>query len=268
LLLLPVALLPLWREPPLRRLLLVLALLVLAFYTSWFFLTHQTRFLMPMVPFAALLAAAGVAWLWQWASLPLRVPLHLLLIGWLLAGAWVFDTYQSAAWSLRWPYLNGTIARAAYLSRIYPEYPIFAYANRTLPAEARVLLAPYEPRGYYLERDYMWLNPIAQRALPLEQLPDAAALAAALHDECITHILYNEAVVLRDIRHWGHIERLLHDMRANHARLLLQHDRARLYALDPPAGGYPPQCTVPAGTTGAPAAPDADARGTDSEATP
>jgi hypothetical protein len=49
----------------------------------------------------------------------------------------------------------GLEARADYLRRTLGPYAIMEYANMNLPADAKLLLLE-EPRGFYLDRPYMW----------------------------------------------------------------------------------------------------------------
>ena len=52
-----------------------------------------------------------------------------------------------------WDYLSGAVDREAYISRFHREHPLIVHANKTLPAEARVLCLSIGDRTYYLDRD-------------------------------------------------------------------------------------------------------------------
>lgn len=231
--LLPLGLLPAILRPALRPLLLTLLLLTLAFYTAWFLMTHQTRFLLPAVPFALLFGAAGVVWLWERAPRPLSAALQLGLVAWLFAGAWVFDADRRAAWQRSQPFLLGQIDRDAFLTAVYPDYPAFAFLNRQLAPTDRVLLAPYEARGYYLDGAYIWANPIGQRYLRLDQIADAAALREELRRLGVTHVLLNSRFVLDSIPHWEHIDALLNELVARDGELIYESGQSRVYLLGP-----------------------------------
>ena len=51
-------------------------------------------------------------------------------------------------------YVTGQESRDAYLTRFLPDYPVFQYVNRELPATAKIYLLFVGRRGYYCERDY------------------------------------------------------------------------------------------------------------------
>jgi hypothetical protein len=214
-----------------RPLLGALSLASLALYSIWFLLTHQTRFLIPVTPLLALLAAEGVAWLWQARPVLLRRLFQVALLAWLIAGAWVFDAHRRTEWAAGWEYLWGEADRDTYLTRVYEDYPAFQYANETLPQDALVLLAPYEVRGYYLDRPYLWANPIGQRFLQMEKIADIAAFSDELHRLGVTHMLVNTRYLFTDIRHWQHVEQLLEGVVAAHGQLLYESAQSRLYEL-------------------------------------
>jgi hypothetical protein len=219
-----------------RPLLSTLGLIIVASYTVWFLLTHQTRFLMGMLPFAILFGAAGVAWLWERSPRGLRGVLQIGLLAWLLAGAWIFNPYHQFIWQRSMPYVLGQVEREAYLMDTAPGYPAFAYINQHLPPDTRVLLAPYEARGYYLDRSYVWANPIGQRYVRLEQMDDATALYAELQRRDVTHVLVSTHIVIEDIAHWDHIDALLTDLTAEYGHLVFEGPYARLYMLDDTSG--------------------------------
>ncbi len=224
-----------------RAVLGFLALASLGLYSVWFLLTHQTRFLMPITPLLALLAADGVAWLWGARHLLVRRALQLAFLGWLLATAWIINPQRRHEWSMGWSYLTGQLSRDAYLTSVYEDYPAFHYANKMLPADALVLLAPYEARGYYLDRSYIWANPIGQRFLRMEQFGDLTALVSELRRLGITHILVNARFVLTDILYWEHNAHLLDELLAAHGRLMFESAQSQLYGLylDEPAAVAP-----------------------------
>lgn len=238
--LLPLGLLPALRRPDLRPLLAALLLATLGLYTVWFLLTHQTRFLLSTIPFAILLGTAGLAWLWAASPRPLSAALQVGLLAWLVAGAWVFDAEHRRVWQRAQPYLLGQLDRAGFLSGVYDDYPAFSFLNQELGPADVVLLAPYEARGYYLDRPYRWANPIGQRALRLEQFPDADALYAELRARGVTHVLMNTRFILDSIPHWEQIDRLLNELVARHGRLLYESGQSRVYVLEGGGGAARP----------------------------
>jgi len=51
-------------------------------------------------------------------------------------------------------YVTGRESRAAYLTRVLPEYAAFQYVNRTLSPKAKIYLLFIGRRGYHCQRDY------------------------------------------------------------------------------------------------------------------
>jgi hypothetical protein len=236
LVLVPLAILALLLERSSKRSIVRwLALLALIFYTSWFFQTHQTRFLLPATPIFALLAAAGAEWLWQQKRWAWRTLVQGALCVILIATTWLVVPGERTRFASRWPFLTGNMSYAEFLQTHLPGYDAYAYANQNLPENAKVLLFLYESRGYYLQRDYMWANPIGQRVLRLEQFANAGQLAAELHRRGFTHLLFNQAQVepYRNIRHGDAITQLAYDLLANHARQLYQSGNLEVYELLP-----------------------------------
>lgn len=218
-----------------QKLLGWLALLMLVFYTAWFFQTHQTRFLLPVTPIFALVAATAAGWLWQSGPWSWRLLVQGALCIALFATSWPAVAGDRARFVSRWPYISGQVSEQDFLRTQISGYSAYDYANQQLPATAKVLLLLYESRGYYLDRDYAWVNPISQRVLRLEEFSNAGQLAAELHKQGFTHLFFNRAQVeqYRFIRYGNAITELSYALLASHARLLYQVDNLEVYALMP-----------------------------------
>ncbi len=220
-------------KPLFRRRLGLIVLITGIFYTSWFFQTHQSRFLMPATPFLAILAAAGIGWVVslfkeRYSGL-IQGGVILMLIG----GVWGLDPAARARISTRWEFLSGRITREEFLTTQIPGYAAFSYANNYLPDNAYVLLSLYESRGYYLDRRYAWANPISQRFLPFEQFANAESLGAALRAQGFTHILFRPVGLERFtyIRYGAQITQLMQALLDKEARLVYATSDLELYEL-------------------------------------
>jgi len=218
-----------------RRMTPWLAGLGLAFYTAWFFQTHQTRFLMPTTPILALLAAAGLAWLWSTRSRLWRGLIQSLIVLCLTITSWIATPSDRAHVASRWAFLSGESSRHEFLTDEVPGYETYAYANEHLPEDARVLLALYECRGYYLERDYVWANPISQRFLRLEEFSSPEQLADELQALGFTHVIFRSARLDRYtyIRHGKAITDLFRSFLAEEAQLVYTSSELSLYEIKP-----------------------------------
>ena len=236
-----------------------LAIIAVVFYTAWFFQTHQTRFLMPVLPVLALLAAVGLSWLFgdrdktmsenrsrrrpgrrldrlgqllrletNWSIL-----IKVLFIGFLLFSNWLADPADRNLIRSNLPYIAGKKDRDQYLTEQIPGFEAIIYANNHLPKDARIWLALFESRGYYLDREYMWANPIGQRAVPLEEFKNARQLARELNRRGFTHVLLRTDFIDRflNVNHGNFIKDLALDLIANHTQLIYRSPPYELYEL-------------------------------------
>ena len=199
-------------------------------YTLWFFTTHQTRFLMGIIPTLTLLAAFAFIqllrlWPPHWAALG-RVGMVVYLVLLLPLGA-----AERAHITNRWPYVAGRIHREEFLSQEVTGYPAFQFANEHLPADARVLLALWETRGYYVHRASIWANPISQRVIKWEQFDDVASLAEQLRLLGITHVLHNEHLTIPGITNAEHTNEILNAFLGEYGMTLYEQAGFRVYEL-------------------------------------
>jgi len=218
-----------------RQALRWLFILCIIFYTNWFFQTHQTRFYLPPLPLLAITAAGGVAWLLSIRSGVWRNVVQAGLLALLVGTSWIFHEADRTRIASAWPFLSGQLDRNSYIQSQEPGYSTYLYANEHLPSDAYVLLALYESRGYYLDRNYMWANPISQRALRLEQFTNADQLAAELHHQGFTHIFWRSDHLDRFmyIRFGPEITQLVQTLVAEHTRPIYQSSEIGLYELLP-----------------------------------
>lgn len=223
LLLAPLSLLVLPQRKTQRRQLVVLvASFSFLYYVFWFSGTHQWRFLTPVLPMLCLLAAYTLERLQELLS-QVRMVSVLVQTGVsvaLVSSLFVVNPSEMDLVRKTYAYYSGALNRGQFLSYLLPEYAVFDWANEHLPADARVLLAIYETRGYYLERDYVWANPLGQRVIRFEQIEDAMTLRAMLAEMGIHYMIYNPREVFTDYAEWPHIKKLLGDLIADYGDLM------------------------------------------------
>jgi hypothetical protein len=201
------------------------------FYTVWFLFTHQTRFLMSVVPALVLLAAYAFSQLlkvWPaWLAAPARVAMILYLI----VGLPFVNAVQWQHIASRWPYIAGHVSREVFLKTHVEGFPAFLYANEHLPADAKVLLATWETRGYYLDRANVWANPLSQRVIKWEQFGDADDVADFLHSMGVTHVFWNNDLAFEDVPNQEHTDWLLTTLLAKYGHAIYDHDGFAIYEL-------------------------------------
>lgn len=179
-----IGLLPLlcWTRKLDRRVLPVL-LYGLASLGVWFLLTQQTRYLAPVFAPLAVVVAVTVAAL---PTVPLRAG----------AGAFAFLAMVFSLWmhqpvaQVSLQVVTGQVTERELLSQsLQGLYEASEWVN-TLPRTSRVAMYQ-EARGYYIDRNYFWANPLQHNMIPYDRLADGNGLAGELRRFGITHVLVN-----------------------------------------------------------------------------
>jgi 4-amino-4-deoxy-L-arabinose transferase-like glycosyltransferase len=206
----------------------------LVYYLIWFlFVSRQIRFLFAIFPLLCLIAAFGYIVLWQrWRTPWLRF---------LWAAAFLFFLFSNFVWlnpaarahvQQRWPVVTGQVSREEFLAERVRAWTIYDYANQHLPEAAYILLLPYENRGYYLARDYIWGHPASQRIIKFEQYDDVITLADDLRAMGITHIIENPEWIYEDLRYWEQDRALMLALQAQCTSLIKQSGNVLLLELE------------------------------------
>jgi len=172
-------------------------LITILFYTAWFFTTHQSRFLMPTLPVMCIIIGYGFYRSLELISKKLQLIIHIILIIYLFSSSWILNKNNIILIKDHWLYLSGEINKKEYIIREIPAYNAFQYANTHLPKNAYILLGLYESRGYYLNRNYMWANPISQRVIKFEQFNNTQELSSYLKSQGFTYILFRPTGIER-----------------------------------------------------------------------
>jgi hypothetical protein len=197
---------------------------LLAYVPYWFLSARIVRYLVLVVPCAALLVAHA-----RTALVPgsrAHRALGAVLIAGMLHNLAFFavdelTVFEPVAVAL------GAETREAFLSRKLQPYEAMRFASRTLPRDAKVFFIG-ETRGYHLDRDYIANSahdPSLLAAL-VRRTRDAGGVARELRALGVTHLLYHpgEAVRLeREYRtfNWQPGEtRIVEELLTRHAREL------------------------------------------------
>jgi len=171
----------------LPRAALPVALLAGGGLIAWALTTQVTRYLMPVLPLFAILAALAAARIPRWLSVP-------AVLWCLLYGLFLFGALQATVGVYR--AVTGVESRDAYLARRVVYYPAAGFLA-TLPKEARVLFAG-EGRTYYSAREAVAATPFDKPAI--ERYGTAGgegALIMSLRRDGITHLLVSDPELRR-----------------------------------------------------------------------
>ncbi len=196
----------------------------LLYTLGWFAGMQQIRYLLPALAVWALTAGLAAAWFADKVKHGRVVVTLIFTLGLATASlGLVFPLMLKA------PVVLGLQAPRAYLEEGLQCYRTLEFANRNLPADAKVISFG-EPRLLYLERDYLWGEPEYQRFFDYARYPDAEDLARALHREGYDYVLVNFAYFPKT----GKLVALLHELlEREQTTLLTSNNKVNLYELYP-----------------------------------
>jgi len=159
-------------------------------------------------------------------------------LGVLIGAAFAFNAaHLGLLWAHVDPlaYLSGRQPPPDYIARFVPEYPVTAYANANLAADATVYLAFLGSRGYYWERPYTYDTYFSGTTLAaaIESASDDDEVATALRRKGISHIASADTLLARflgDNLTPEQYERWLRFVR-HHLRPVYGHEGVSLYEI-------------------------------------
>lgn len=183
-----------------------LSLIVFVFTVSVLTADLRIRYILPILPFAAILAVLGIRNAVDWLQRRLnRAPIA--AAGAVMAGvsllmaANLFYLGSLFADVRPLPFILGQETRDAFLSRQVGSYPAVAFINRTLPEDAVVYLLYVSGRGYYVDREYLHhvgMETGIVKAIGRESV-DTDTLSAFLKSLGGTHLLVQERLLVKAI---------------------------------------------------------------------
>jgi hypothetical protein len=163
-------------------------------FLFWAFSAQQIRYLIPLIPLAALVTGAILT------SINRRRPLFGLLMC-IVAGCLIFNLYYISRDFLRTAPLRvsvGLESRHDFLARMLPPYPMYDFVNRHLPAEAKVFLIYMKNYTFLCERDCYADAMFEAHTLQkiLRGAPGPEAIGERLKALGFTHLLCDERYLL------------------------------------------------------------------------
>jgi hypothetical protein len=175
--------------------------------------SFQMRFILPLIPFFAIMAAAGAARLSEQAALAhRRLPAAVVAV---VAAAMILNLPMFSEWHDgerhhgRWlthvtfgiplPVVIGAEGREDYLDRRVPSYRAWQYINEALPAGARVLTFSGGDH-FYSRRARLWSDAAAARPMTWAAAPgDESRVFEELRHQGVTHVLLDEALAAEGV---------------------------------------------------------------------
>ncbi len=176
------------RRPAKLKVLLILFGLL---WVWWLYSMQQSRYLLPTI---ALLAPAAAYALHRCTDRKGVLRGTSLTV----VATWLAIVLLIKIISLRTtlPVVAGTISREQYLTAFLAPYPVISYINRHTAPEAKVI-SYGEVRLFYLERDYLWGDPVYHRMIIYDTITGAQDLLAAYNRLGITYVLYQPKLLNR-----------------------------------------------------------------------
>lgn len=183
-----------------------LSLIAFVFTVSVLTADLRIRYILPILPFAAILAVMGIRNAVDWLQRRLnRAPIA--AAGAVMAGvallmaANLFYLGKLFADIRPLPYILGEESRDAFLTRQVGSYPTVAFINHNLPEDAVIYLLYVSGRGYYLDREY--LHHVGMETGIVKAIErsstDAATLSVFLRSLGATHLLVQERLLVKAI---------------------------------------------------------------------
>jgi hypothetical protein len=163
-----------------------------------FLVDLRVRYILPIVPSMVILLTYGIFNVY----LRIKTPGYLFAV---LAALAAFNGYYLWRYAQEVSplgYIAGQETRAAYLTRLLPEYPAFQFVNRELSPTAKIYLLFAGRRAYHCEREYFHDGGELPGFL-LEAIRSATEpedIVRRLRTRQLTHLLVRDDLLIRFLR--------------------------------------------------------------------
>jgi hypothetical protein len=142
-----------------REKLLFLSFSAFFFFMAYFSAVIRARYILPVIPFLAILSVMGINNLFGWISEKSRTFRNVGIVGifavltvFLLPNVLYMKNYVDTV--RPFGYLLGKETRDEFLTRNVASYAVMRYINENLPRDSKIFLMFTGRRGYYLDRSY------------------------------------------------------------------------------------------------------------------
>ncbi len=175
------------RPAKLKVLLILFGLL----WIWWLYSMQQSRYLLPTIVLLAPAAAYTLHRCTQHKGL-LRGTTLTVVATWLA----IILLIKAIPLYIALPVVAGTVSQEQYLAASLAPYPVISYINSHTPPDAKVI-SYGEVRLFYLERDYLWGDPVYHRMIIYDTMTGPENLLAAYNRLGITYVLYQPKLLNR-----------------------------------------------------------------------
>jgi len=169
----------------------VLLILFGLLWIWWLYSMQQSRYLLPTIALLAPAAAYALHSCTQRKGVLCPVALAIV-------STWLVIILLIKALSLctTLPVVAGTVGEEQYLASSLAPYPVISYINSHTPPDAKVI-SYGEVRLFYLERDYLWGDPVYHQMMIYDTMTGPEDLLAAYNRLGITYVLYQPKLLNR-----------------------------------------------------------------------
>ena len=157
-------------------------------WIAWLMLMQYNRYLVPALAFAALPAGHVLAQGLPGPALARAAP---RFVAWCCGGLALAFLAFGGLLTGSWAAAIGLTPRDVYLQQASECYRVGEWVNRVTPAQGARIALYAEPRGFYLDRDYLWADPGHSRLIEYDRLRSPEDLLDAYSRLGVTHVLYH-----------------------------------------------------------------------------
>jgi len=202
------------------------------YFLIWFFMQkHQVRFLYPIL-FMISLISTNIIYLIEknikqkYANFILFA-ISLII---LLHNPW-FDNTRRQDVIEKVKISFSTNKRELYLNEKVNIVSAFNWIHKYTEPESKFLLLPFENRGYYLDREYIWGHLGEQRIIKFEELNNDKELITRLQDLEIDYIIDSTTWIRESTPNWNHDRAIMLSLYENCSIKINEWDQQTLYKL-------------------------------------
>jgi hypothetical protein len=205
--------------------------LMLFYLSIWFFLSYFLRYVSVILPLVAVGSAYVIIEISKLDRVLLRVT-RMMIVFTLGFNMLIVMAMASKSFPL---VIGAESEREYYENHVGGLYEASLFINEIVPESGKILLFR-DNRGYFLERKYIWGDPLFQVVIDYSKVGSAQQLKDELLRRGITHVLVNtefdwENVVVHELRYSEKIRRMMNETLVTYGEKIFDNGEVESYAL-------------------------------------
>ena len=197
------------------------------YFLCWFFLAMQRmKHLLPLAPMLFLMTAYVIFSLISTKLKKLKV-ISIMIVTVVLLFSLSINVIYNAQFL---PVLMGKQSRDEFLTSKLWYYEPVQWINHNISSKDKILHMEMV-FNYYLDRDYLWAEPLFQALIDWAHINSPEELLKILQQQNVTHIYLHDNAFVANIEHpmlqkfYDKVHALLEDLKRNHLQLIYRDDR-------------------------------------------